>query len=177
VRLRRLTEQEVADGLVAERQMPRAEARELAAASGGSIGAALAASLESVRAAQQLVGGSLARLPVPPPLELTGAMMAFARAARGSDAGRDRELEPLRRGLLALWAQALARYRQALAGALGASGEEPSAAGLAALGPERLSRALEALLRADRAVRDYAAPELVCRVLAGELAALAGRTG
>jgi len=177
VRLRRLAEREVADYLVAERKLSRAEAGELAAASGGSIGAALAASLESVRAAEQLVGGSLARLPVPPPLALTGAMMAFARAARGSEAGRDRELEPLRRGLLALWAQALARYRRALAGALGAPGGEAAATELAALGPERLARALEALLRADRAVRDYAAPELVCRVLAGELAALAGRTG
>jgi len=164
----------VADYLAAERKMPGEEARELAAASGGSIGAALAASLDSVRAAQKLLRESLARFPLPPPLALAGAMMAFAREARDSGAGRDRELEPLRRGLLALWTQALALYRQALARALGAPGGEAAAAGLAALGPERLERALESLLRADRAVRDYASPELVCRVLAGELAALAG---
>lgn len=169
VRLRSLSAGEVAEYLVAERKLPGEDARELAGASGGSIGAALAASLESVRAARRFVAEHLAR--PARPLELAEGMIGFARAAAAA-AGRDKGLEPVRRELLGLWKQALGLYRAALAAALGASAG-PEGGSLAALGAERLGRALSALLRADRAVREYAPPELVCRVLAGELSALA----
>jgi len=171
IRLRSLSAGEVAEYLVAERKLPGEDARELAGASGGSIGAALAASLESVRAARNFAAERLARARLGAPLDLSDAMMDFARAAAAA-AGRDKGLEPVRRELLGLWKQALGLYRAALAAALGASAG-PEGGSLAALGAERLLRALSALLRADRAVREYAPPELVCRVLAGELSALA----
>jgi DNA polymerase-3 subunit delta' len=169
IRLRSLSAEEVAEYLVVERKMPREDARELAAASGGSIGAALAASLESVRAARRFAAERLSRPGSIPSLELAEGMMEFARSTA---AGQARGLEPVRRELLGLWTQAVSFYRAALGAALGVPAG-PEGGSLAALGPERLGRALAALLRADRAVREYAPPELVCRVLAGELSALA----
>jgi DNA polymerase-3 subunit delta' len=172
LRLRSLSTEEVADYLTSERKLPRDAARELAAASGGSIGAALAASLDAVRAARRFVAERLTGAPGRP-LELSEAMMDYARAAAEAADGRNKTLEPVRRELLSLWRQALLAHRSALAAALGAGSPDPAEDRLAALGAERLEHALGALLRADRAVRDYASPELVCRVLAGELAAIA----
>ncbi|HOX07557.1 MAG TPA: hypothetical protein PK280_14240 [Planctomycetota bacterium] len=173
VRLRSLSPEEVEAHLASVKKLPRDEARELAAASGGSIGAALAASVAGVRAARRFAAERLSAAPGRP-LELSEAMMGYAREAADAAGGKGKTLEPVRRELLALWRQALGIHRAALGAALGAGPADSADARLAALGPERLERAMAALLRADRALRDYASPELVCRVLAGELAAALG---
>lgn len=169
VRLRSLSAREVEDCLVELHGKTRAEARELALAAGGSVGAALAASVEQVRRARAFVAETWGTGRLPQPLAFSDAMMEFARSAAG---GRGKTLEDVRRELLGLWGVARACCRQALLAAAGAQAAESAAAALAGLGPERLARAAAALLSADRAVRDYVSPELACRVLAGELAAL-----
>ena len=170
VRLRSLSAREVEDCLVEEHGKLREEARELAWAANGSIGAALAGSVEKTRRAREFVTKTWAGGRLPEPLALSDAMLEFAGGAAGS---KDRTAQALGRELLALWGLVRGRYRGALLSAAGAGGEEAAEA-LAELGPERLARALGAQLEADRAVRGYDAPEHVCRVLAGELSA-AGR--
>jgi hypothetical protein len=101
-------------------------------------------------------------------------MAGFARERAGSA----RELEPVRRELLALFAAAAALHRRALLAALGAPDPAGPAGGavaaLAAAGREALCRRARAILDAVAAIQGYASPELVCRVLAGELAAAGG---
>ncbi|MHC4915930.1 MAG: DNA polymerase III subunit [Planctomycetota bacterium] len=168
VRLRRLSADEVAAYLREERGMAPGEAAELAAASGGSIGAALEADLEEVRAGREFAAARLGADCRGKPLELSEAVMAFARERAGGGKG----LEPVRRGLLALFGSAAELHRGALWRSVGAedpaAAAVPAAAGLAELGTAALKKRLEALIRAERAVAGYASPELVCRVLAGE---------
>ncbi len=174
VRLGSLSLEEVADHLVVEKGLAREDARELAAASDGSIGAALAGSLENVRAARRFAVERLSP-PAGGALALGEAMMEFAKAAAQAAETREKGQEPVRRQLLGLWRQAAGLYRSGLSAALGAApAGVRDAARIAASGPERLCRAIEALLEADRAVRGYAPPDLVCRVLAGELFAALG---
>jgi DNA polymerase-3 subunit delta' len=161
VRLRPLALDEVAAHLREARGMSRSEAEEVATASAGSIGAALAADLENVRAARTFAEERLASPTSARSMELAESMMAFARER--SSGGRG--LEPVRRGLLDLMRTAAAMYRGELWRALGAGGGEES---VAEVDPVR--RRLEAVLRAEGAIAGYASPELVCRVLAGELA-------
>ncbi len=173
VRLRRLRTEEVAAYLVEEESMKRTEARELAAVSGGSIGAALGASLEEVRAARAFVTERLAAPARGTELELGESMMSFAREQSAGGRG----LEPVRRGLLALCGAAAAVHRAALWRSLGApdpagtDDEETGTEGLAALGSEAVRRRLEGLLCAQQAISGYASPDMVCRVLAGRLTA------
>jgi len=73
VRLRRLSPEEIAEFLVSERQMPPAEARDLALASAGSIGAALSGSAGARRAARAFalksLGQARAKRPRSPSVE------------------------------------------------------------------------------------------------------------
>ncbi len=171
VRLRPLSAEEVAAHLVEEAGVKKTEAKELAAAAGGSIGAALGASLEEVRAARDFAAEHLGAPGNGGALALAESMMNFAREQ--SNGGRG--LEPVRRGLLALWGTVAELHRQALwrsleaADPAGAAFEERATERLAALGPDPLRRRLRALLSAERAVGGYASPDLVCRVLAGKL--------
>lgn len=155
LRLRPLSAEEIADYLTVEEKVSPAAARELAAAADGSIGAALSADLEEVRATREFARRELASADSGMPLPLADRIMEFARERSGSGKG----LEPLRRGLLGLFRAAIRAYRQQLLAALAAP--EPET------GHQR--RCLEALLRAEKAIRSYASPDLVCRVLAGEL--------
>ncbi len=169
VRLRRLAADEVSAYLREERGMNVEEAAELAAAADGSIGVALGADLEEVRAGREFAAARLGADCRGKALELGEECMAFARERASGGKG----LEPVRRGLLALFGAAVALYRHALWRAVGAedpaAAAAPAAADLAALGAERIRKRLEALVRAERAVIGYASPELVCRVLAGDL--------
>jgi DNA polymerase-3 subunit delta' len=176
VRLGRLSAKDVADFLAGERGLSIEDARELAAASGGSIGAALAGSAEKVRRKRRFVREKLSRVTGATALAAAEELAAFARAEVEAGESKEKGLEPVRRELLEVLGQTIALYRAALGRSLGESGAGPEEAAerLASAGPERLERCLRSLLRAERAVRDYAAPELVCRVLTGELAGQAG---
>jgi DNA polymerase-3 subunit delta' len=154
VRLRPLSAEEVASHLVEARGMNPADARELAAASGGSIGAALRSDLEEVRAARGFVEREVGAAAGTGALALADRMMEFARENSGSGKG----LEPVRRQLLALLRAAARLYRGRL------QSDVQSGAGSAAV-----RRHLEAVLKAQVAVAAYASPELVCRVFAAEL--------
>ncbi len=155
VRLRPLAPGEISAYLVADHGMETSAARELAAAADGSIGAALAADLGDVRAVREFARQALANGEIGSPLMLADKLMDFARETSGSGKG----LEPIRRGLLALLRATIKLYREQLLAAL----KTPEH------GTSTHRNRLEAVLRAEQAIRSYANPDLVCRVLAGEL--------
>jgi DNA polymerase-3 subunit delta' len=156
VRLRPLSAEEIAAHLVAAKGMQPAEAGELAAAAEGSIGAALSADLEQVRAVRDFARRRLAAASSGEgPLEVADRILEFARARAGSGRG----LEALRVELLALISAAAKECRARLVGVL--SSDQDSGPACARI---------ESLLRAGETLRGNANPQLVCRVLAGELA-------
>jgi DNA polymerase-3 subunit delta' len=158
LRLRPLSADEVAACLIEDHGRTSGDARELAAASGGSVGTALTADIDEIRtarefAARELVGSAPGR-----PAERAGRMAQWARESAGSAKGT----EPLRRALLGAIGAALVQVRQSWTEELGAENCGPDTG-------TRQRRRIEALLRAERAIAAYVNPELVCRVLAGEL--------
>ncbi len=167
VRLRRLSDQEVATFLVEEKGISPETAAVTAAASGGSIGQALAADLEEVSAIRDFVIRNISVEISGDKLALAEKMVAQARELVGSSG----KLEEVRGRLLSIFSTAAEMHRRALWSQLGAEelSDNRELLALASRGERKLRNRLEALLQAERALGANASIDLVCRVLAGEL--------
>lgn len=176
VRLAPLPAQEVERYLVEKAGRAPEEARLLADASGGLIGAALGLSGPEVARARGFVVEHLSR-------RMGSEALGEAFASEVLDVTRDlsprEQLAARRHAALRLAQEAAALLRRALALSVGAPASHPQDEALASAlaeraGSEGASRALEALAEAELAVQGNSPPGLVARVLGASLAAALG---